>query len=105
MNAKEAVAAAKTYVEEMFADEQITDLGLEEVEFEDATNCWRITVGFSRPQIAETYNKNPFNELRKGGSLIEMMREKALSRSYKVVTINDNSAQVVSVKNRELHAV
>lgn len=104
MNAKEAVSAAKAYVKDVFADEQIVDVGLEEVEFDEHSNCWLITVGFSCPRIAETYNNNPFNELRKGGSLIEMMREKALRRSYKVVTINDGSAQVVSVKNWELQA-
>ena len=75
MNAKEAVAAAKAYIEDMFADEQIKEMGLEEVEFEDETNCWNITIGFKRP-----WDKNALAETMKGG---------AFRRSYKVVAIND----------------
>ncbi len=36
MNIKEAVNVAKVYVSDLFTDEQIIDLGLEEVEFDDS---------------------------------------------------------------------
>ncbi len=37
MKVREAVAAAKGHIQELFADEQIANLGLEEVEFDEAT--------------------------------------------------------------------
>ena len=49
MDVKEAVAYAKRYVLELFADENVTNIGLEEVEFDDRVNEWCVTIGFSRP--------------------------------------------------------
>ena len=49
MDVKEAVQTAKNYIAELFTDETIADVGLEEVEFNDASNNWEVTIGFSRP--------------------------------------------------------
>ena len=101
MNVKEAVKAAKNYILEVFADEQISDLGLEEVEFEDEMRCWHITIGFSRPWNRSASNSNFVEEKLE---LLERMRRTALRRSYKVVTIKDGTGEVISVTNRELQA-
>ena len=44
---KKAVTLAKQYVGQLFADEGVTNLGLEEVEFDDEIGVWRATLGFS----------------------------------------------------------
>jgi hypothetical protein len=49
MNVKEAVKAAKRWILDVMDDEQPTNLGLEEVEFDEAQGIWKITLGFSRP--------------------------------------------------------
>jgi hypothetical protein len=49
MDVKEAVAGAKKYVGELFAQEGLINIGLEEVEFDEPTKEWHITIGFSRP--------------------------------------------------------
>ena len=49
MDVKEAVAKAKTYVSDLFQSEQIRNLGLEEVEFDEKDSAWYVTIGFSRP--------------------------------------------------------
>jgi hypothetical protein len=49
MDVKEAIATAKNYLNEVYADEQVTNLGLEEVEHILAAGNWIITLGFSRP--------------------------------------------------------
>jgi hypothetical protein len=54
MNVTEAVAAAKKYIGELFAQEGISNLGLEEIEFDEHAGEWRVTVGFSRPWDAPT---------------------------------------------------
>ena len=86
MDVKEAIALAKTYVREIFSDEKIVDLGLEEVEFRPYGNVWRITLGFARPsdQVA---------------GLLSRARE---DRIYKTVEIEDGTKVVRSVKNRDV---
>lgn len=49
MDVKEAVQTAKKYIAELFTEETITNVGLEEVEFNDTSNNWEVTIGFSRP--------------------------------------------------------
>lgn len=49
MDAKEATQIAVRYVAELFANEAIGDLGLEEVEYDGNAGEWAVTVGFSRP--------------------------------------------------------
>ena len=50
MDAKKAIAAAKRYVNDVYADEHVTNLGLEEeIEHILAAGNWVITLGFSRP--------------------------------------------------------
>jgi hypothetical protein len=90
MEVKEAVALAKQSISEVFAEEPMIDLGLEEVEFDDSSGAWLITFGFSRPwddiKIA-----NPFAAI--GG-----VKKK---REYKVVRVSDGDKKMLSVKNRE----
>ena len=80
MEVKEAVRTAKAHVTELFADEEIMNVGLEEVEFK---NGWRITIGFSRPWDRKILN--------------------APGRSYKVIFLNDKTGRVDSVTDRLLN--
>jgi len=89
LDVKEVVLKAKKYAAEIFADENIVNLGLEEVVFDEGV--WRVTVGFSRPWDKPT---GPF-----GIATIGITQ--GLARSYKVVEIRDNTGQIVAVKNRE----
>lgn len=88
MDVKEAIGQAKRYVSELFADDGARDIMLEEVEFDDMHQQWRITIGLSRPRTGK-------EGLATGIAFPE------LRRSYKVVTISDTDARVLSVKNRE----
>lgn len=86
MNVKEAVDQAKRHIADLFSREGLINLGLEEVEFDDSLEQWRITVGFSRP-----WDHQGIPAL----DLIPPSR-----RTYKIVTI-DKAGTVLSVKNRE----
>lgn len=83
MNVKQAVEVARKYVKDLFAEEQIMNVTLEEVDAEEE-GYWRITIGFSRP-----FNSN-LSSLLSG--------EK--SRTYKVVLVRDSDGQILSVKSR-----
>jgi len=87
MDVKEAVKLAKQYVTEIFAQEEIEDIGLEEVEFDDVNNSWSVTISFSRPWDQP---KNP----------IASLASQYARRSYKVVLISNIDGKVISVKSR-----
>jgi hypothetical protein len=91
MDVKDAVNAAKTYFTMLFADEGLSDLGLEEVEFDDSSGAWRGTVGFSRP----------WDRLEVPAMAALTGSGPRRPRSYKVLRIDDASGRVVSVKARE----
>ena len=91
MNVKEAVRAAKSYVADVFGEEGLTNLGLEEVERDEGAGAWRVTVGFSRP----------WNSVR--NPLTAITGDAAPRRTYKVVSIRDDG-EVLSVKRREFRA-
>ena len=48
MDVKEAVRTAREYVVDLFQDENIINVGLEEVVFEEVSAVWKITIGFSQ---------------------------------------------------------
>jgi hypothetical protein len=91
LEVKEAVLTAKQYAAELFADEHIVNLGLEEVVFDEGT--WRVTVGFSRPWDKPT---GPA-----GITVLTAGLAQGPSRSYKVIEIEDVTGRVVAIKNRE----
>lgn len=90
MQVKEAVALARQYINDIFADEQIDGLRLEEVELDDETGIWSVTIGFSRPWDEAA---GPF--------AVKLAGLAPRRRDYKVVRIADRDNRMLSVKNRE----
>lgn len=88
MDVKEAVVHAKRYIIDLFADENLSNVGLEEVELDDQAKEWVVTIGFSRPWDEP---KNTFAAIAAATST---------KRSYKIVRISDVTEEVLSVKNR-----
>lgn len=91
MEVKEAVRVAKEYVGDLFSEEPIEDVGLEEVDFDDASNEWRVTVGFSRPWSGKAQMGNGF---------MAALAPRPTGRAYKVVRIDDEQGRVTSLKDR-----
>ena len=89
MDVKQAVRTAKEHVAEVFADESIANVGLEEVEFDELNQVWAITIGFSRPW------EHP-------GSVFRALDGTPRPRTFKIVRIEDNSGRVQSVKHRHV---
>lgn len=87
INVKEAVKLAFEYVHDLYLAEQLTDLGLEEVEYSDALASWLVTVGFSRPW-----------DTSRSALAVIAGQNGSKSRSFKVVRIKDG--QVVSLRDR-----
>jgi hypothetical protein len=91
MDDKEAIAAAKKYVNDIYAEEQVTNVALEEIEHWPEGN-WVITVAFSRPW--NTPRTRAQEVLENLGAVSPM------KRSYKIITMA-NDGKVISMKNRE----
>ena len=94
MNVREAARTAKDHLTKVFSDEQITHVGLEEVEFDDFSESWKITIGFFRPW------ERPGNVLETTlGGLPTYGK-----RSFKVVRIRDEDGEMLSITDRFLEA-
>ena len=87
MDVKEAAKLAKEYVADLFKDEGISNVGLEEIE--QGGRFWEVTVGFSRPWD-------------QGGLATITLGQKGLRRSFKVIRIDNQTRTVTSVKDRIL---
>ena len=87
MDAREAVRTAKEYLGDLFSDEELINVGLEEVDFDG--EAWRITLGFSR-----SWDQT--------GSLVAALAQSRHARSYKVLRIIDETGVVESLKDRIL---
>lgn len=92
MNVKEAVLTAKSHITDIFEDEQITRVGLEEVEFDSVAGEWRVTIGFNRSWDANNPLASAFTS--------QLYR----NRSFKVVRIKDSSGEVSAIGDRLLSA-
>ncbi len=95
MNVKEAVQLAKAYFADIFAEEKMNHVSLEEVKFDDHSNTWKITIGFFPPweQSAENPVKSMFGGTQAYGK-----------RSYKVIQIDDEDGEVISTTIRFLNS-
>ena len=89
MDVREAIKSAKDYLAVLYEDEEVINVGLEEVRYDYDADKWHITIGFSRPWGSMRPSLRP-----KGGDSLE--------RSYKEICINDSDGVVESMKVRSL---
>ena len=92
MDVREAVGLAKSYVTDLFADEAITHVALEEVVFDEISGDWKITIGYS-PH---------WNQVSALSEKLRAGRPDLHNRSYKVVRIRDQDGRVISLTDRLL---
>ena len=91
MDAKEAIREAKGLVEELYADEDIAEIRLEELEFEDSTDSWLVTLGLLRPARGRDERHSLLGP------------EPLLKRTYKIVKIPNDQHAKKSMKIREMN--
>jgi hypothetical protein len=89
MNAKHVANIAKNYIIEIYSDEKVANVGLEEIDYNDSEGIWYVTIGFSRPW------DEPNN-------ILAAMATQGAKRSFKILRISDGTGDVLSIKNRDL---
>ena len=87
MDVRYAVRRAKEHIGELFADEHIINVGLEEVSFDEESTSWNVTIGFDRDW--ERKDAQPHSIFRP-----------APQRAYKMVTMIDGTGEITSMKDR-----
>ena len=88
MDVKEVTKTAREYVADVFADEEISQLGLEEVLYDVDSDEWRITFGFARPWDRE--------------NTVAVRMGMKTPRAYKVVHLNNDDGSVTALTDRLL---
>jgi hypothetical protein len=83
---KTAVSNAMQFIRELYAEDQIKDILLEEVEFSESANQWLITIGFIINKIKEN----------------SILPYKEIDHKYKIVHIDAQSGKPISMKIREI---
>lgn len=86
-----AVRAAKKWLAEVYADEAIAKIGLEEVRFRDGN--WEITLGFNRD-----FNKEEPSDFQRMTDIYASKRQ----RVYKVLVVAGNDNHVMEMRDREV---
>lgn len=104
MDVKEAARTARAHIADLFADENVQHVGLEEVEFDDVADVWNITIGFSRPwELSKDLPKKPISMVPT--PVLEELNPPPPPpppRSYKIVRVRDSDGHVISVTHRAL---
>jgi hypothetical protein len=90
MDVKQAIATARDYLRDIYADEQIFDIDLEEVEHRQQQAAWLITLAFSRPWKTPRTRAQEVLEHLGAGS--------AQRRTSKVITVSEDGT-VLAMKN------
>ncbi len=90
MRVEEAIASAKSFFEKVFAEEQISHVRLEEVEYDEAGKAWLVTLSAVQPSSSVD-------------RWTAMIDKSGLHRSYKTVTIDDGGSRLPSVKIRQIY--
>ena len=95
MEVKEAVQTALNYVSDIYSAENVSHIGLEEVEYDEIKSQWNVTVGFAR-----IWDFPPKSLM----STFAHLSEKPSSRTYKTVVVRDRDGQVTAIRIREVGA-
>ncbi len=94
VDVKNAVKIAKEYIQESFSSDNVKNIGLEEISFDEVSNCWDITIGFSRPWDNPPINNHPTM------ATLNILFPENLPRTYKTVTVSAIDGKVSKVINR-----
>ncbi len=99
MDVKEAVGTAKRYIVDIYEDEPIRHISVEEVVFDESDNSWKVTVGFFRPWDEKLGLSGILGAAAEG--------EPALwkRRSFKIVQVDDHTGKVKSMTHRPISSL
>jgi hypothetical protein len=90
VNAKEAINAAKAAILDVMEGENVSDLGLEEISYNESRQIWSVTIGLRRP----------WDHRAAAGIVNALQLQAGPPRTYKVVEIADEDGRMIAIRNR-----
>lgn len=93
---KQAVQIARKFAKELYQDEDIQHLGLEEVMLDDTKHEWLVTLGYDSHRVKQTRPNMAFAKNMFADTIIEHLRE------YKTFRIDANDGSFHGIKMREV---
>ncbi|MFC5342671.1 hypothetical protein ACETK8_05940 [Brevundimonas staleyi] len=97
MEIQEAIQTAKQTVAELFEPEGATNIGLEELEFDEDSDTWDVTIGFSRP-----WDRPTLGAIAEMTALTTATPRPALRRTYKIVSLAKGDGKLIAIRNRNV---
>jgi len=97
ISVKEAIAAAKQWMQQVYAPEDIPELMLEEVDQTEDQKHWLITMGFRAPSGHQRVSET--SEVAKPP--LPQPRLERVPRAYKQLRVNAETGKVESMQIRE----
>ncbi len=99
ISVQDAVKNAKKSLKELYADDPLQDLALEEVEFVQLSErpVWLVTLGFHRPKSVSA--------VQPSGGMHNFLPVRAVqieNRVYKIVSIDANTGDFVKMDMRQV---
>jgi|GEM_PF-5096636 len=88
---KEIISAAKQWLAEQYVGENIKDIGLEEVVYENKT--WKITLSFYRPRPSIPTGIS---------SIISPQDFSRFGNAMKIVSVSDEAGEIIGMQDRIL---
>jgi hypothetical protein len=103
LNVKEAVAQAKQEIRTIFGEENISDVLLEEVDFEELNPSWMITVSFLRSQLAAAKQKKVFERYVEQSvqGQIQSVERSFETRIFKRVQLRAEDGKLIRISSIE----
>jgi hypothetical protein len=102
IDVKQAVRTAIEFVKDVYSDEKITNVGLEEVKSEG--DVWKVTVGFSRPwDYPKVQRKTAYDSRTVYDSIAQLYPkpDPGPDRDYKVVKVDAATGDVRGMEIRD----
>ncbi|MBX9654484.1 hypothetical protein K2Y11_12790 [bacterium] len=96
MQVKEAVAKARNFLIDVFEDEKLSNIRLEEIVFDDTKDVWRVTFSMMRP-VAPTTSSVLADSFAASSAAV---LGRTMQQSYKTVLVPDNGIGRLSIEIR-----
>ncbi len=98
IDVKEAVKIARDFATELYQDEEVSNIGLEEVNFDETTQQWAVTIGFDTNRKKVSRPNKPLSII---GNLNNEISEEPI-RAYKVIRLDAEKGEFKGMKMRQV---
>ncbi len=98
IDVKEAVKIARNFATEIYQDEEVSNIGLEEVNFDEETKQWAVTIGFDTNRKKVSRPNKPLSII---GNLNNEVSEEPI-RAYKVIRLDAEKGKFKGMTMRQV---